>query len=381
MTDDKLTALFDSARNAPLETSTADVNKWIASTAVGVGIAASLKVFFIKQWVIMTSILASLTGAGVIAVFTLNSPAKMKQQQKEKTQFSLSQKVLEQPEKERNQPFIFPVKTEEEKEENLYLKPLQAHIPLNVSQIPVRLVTPAFPQNIDNKSFTRIEASGFTCFTLVQGSACSVTTTLDSSEVLIDIEDGKLEITGMQENDPSAIIITVVELKDLELSGFSKMVMTGTLITKEVEIEVDGFSKCQFNGDVSHLEAEISGQSSFDLTGKCTKLDMEISGMSNSELSINCIDIELEITGQSSLEMNGTVTNLEAEVSGDSELKAKECVAEKINIDVSGASEATVQVTLALDADVSGKSKLNYYGTPQELKENASGLSTIKAKK
>ena len=46
MTEDKLTALFDSARNAPLETSSADVNKWIASAAVGVGLAATLKVFF-----------------------------------------------------------------------------------------------------------------------------------------------------------------------------------------------------------------------------------------------------------------------------------------------------------------------------------------------
>lgn len=384
MTEDKLTALFDSARNAPLETSSADVNKWIASAAVGVGLAATLKVFFIKKWVIMTSILASLTGAGVIAVLTLNSPTKLKQQQaKEKEQFPVSQEATPQTENERDQvqAFIFPVKTVVDQEEFVYLNPLRAQIPLNFSQRPAPLATFAFPQIIDNESFTRIEASGFTCFTLVQGSTCSVTTTLDSTEVSIDIEDGKLEITGMQENDPSAIIITVVELKDLDLSGFSKMVMSGSLISKEVEIEVNGFSKCQFNGDVSHLEAEISGQSTFDFTGKCKKMDFEISGMSSGELSITSTDLELEITGQSSVKMSGTITTLEAEVSGDSELKGKDCVVEKIDIDVSGASDAVVHVTKLLNAEVSGKSDLNYYGCPTEIRENASGLSSIKAKK
>lgn len=384
MTEDKLTALFDSARNAPLETSTADVNKWIASAAVGVGLAATLKIFFIKKWGIMTSILASITGVGVVAVMTLSAPSTIKHQNnKEKERFPVSQKAtqLQENEKDQVQAFIFPVKTVVDQEEFVYLNPLRAQIPVNFSQKPAPLSTFAFPQIIDNESFTRIEASGFTCFTLVQGSACSVTTTLDSTEVSIEIEDGKLEITGMQENDPAAIIVTIVELKDLDLSGFSKMVMNTPMTTKDIEIEVNGFSKCQFNGDVSHLEAEISGQSTFDFTGKCKKMDFEISGMSSSELSITCTDLELEITGQSSVKMSGAITTLEAEVSGDSDLKAKDCVVEKIDIDVSGASDAVVHVTKLLNAEVSGKSDLNYYGCPTEIRENASGLSSIKAKK
>ena len=72
---------------------------------------------------------------------------------------------------------------------------------------------------------------------------------------------------------------------------------------------------------------------------------------------------------------------IEAEVSGDSELKAKDCVAETLDIEVTGTSDAVVNVTKLLDAEVSGKSDLNYYGSPIEVRENASGLSSIKAKK
>ena len=384
MTEDKLTALFDAARNAPLETSTADVNKWIASAAVGVGVAATLKVFFIKKWFIMTSILASITGVGVVAVMTLSNPSAIKQQNnkvKEQSLFVQNPKQQTEINKEQEQRFIFPLKTASDREEFVYLNPLRAHIPMNFPQKLAPLVTRVFPQIIDNQSFNRIEINGFTCFTLVQGNACSVSTTLDSSEVSIEIEDGKLEITGMQENDPAAIIVTVVELKDLDLSGFSKMVMNTSLTTKDIEIEVNGFSKCQFNGDVSLLEAEISGQSTFEYSGKCTKMDLEISGMSNGDLTINSSDLELEISGQSTVKMNGSVLKIEAEVSGDSELKGKDCVAETIDIEVTGASDAVVHVTKSLDAEVSGKSDLNYYGSPTEVRENASGLSSIKAKK
>ena len=80
MTEDRYTTLFNSARNAPLETSTADVDKWIASAVLGVGFTATLKVFIIKNWVIMTSILTSLAGVVVIVVMTTNIPSKMKNQ-------------------------------------------------------------------------------------------------------------------------------------------------------------------------------------------------------------------------------------------------------------------------------------------------------------
>lgn len=384
MTEDKLTALFDAARKTPLETSTADVNKWIATSAAGIGLAATLKVFFIKKWVIMTSILASITGIGVVAVVTLSEPSTIEHQNiKEKERYHVSQKPTEQTEnvKDQAQPFILPVKTAPDQEDFVYLNPLRAQIPMNFPQKLEPLATPALHQIIDNESFTRIEASGSTCFTLVQGSACSVTTTLDSTEVSIDIEDGKLEITGIQENDPSAIIITVVELKDLELNGFCKMIMNTPIISKDIEIEINGFSKCQFSGDVALLEAEVSGQSSFDYSGKCTKMDLEISGMSSAELSITSSDLELEISGQSTIKMSGSVMKIEAEVSGDSELKAKDCVAETLDIEVTGTSDAVVNVTKLLDAEVSGKSDLNYYGSPIEVRENASRLSSIKAKK
>ena len=386
MTKDRYTALFDSARQAPLETSTADVDKWIATAALGLGFTATLKVFIIKNWVIMTSILASLTGVVVIVVMTTNTHSKMKNQKVDKkNQFLTSQKTIIPTEKVLVGSVAYQEETviEAEKVEEplVYLSPVYLK-DSNVSTLrPMPSVKQIVAQATDNQSFSRIETSGFTSFTLMQGSACSVTTSLDSSEVSFDIEDGKLEITGMNEHDPNSIIITVVELEKIELTGFSKMIMNSSLNSKDLEIDVNGFSSCQLIGDVSLFDAEISGESTIIFSGKCTKMDLEISGMSKLDLTIESADLELELSGQSSAKINGTISNVEADISGMSDLKAKDCYVESMAIDVTGESDAVIQVKNTLDAEVSGKSKLKYYGNPTKIKEDASGLSVIKAMK
>lgn len=383
---DKYTALFDSARNAPLETSTADVDKWITSAVLGLGLTATLKVFIIKNWVIMTSILASITGVVVIVTMTMNTPSKMKNQKIHETRrFEVNEKTSTPKKIERMGIVAYPAETvlevEKVEEPLVYLSPLFLQNPMVStlrSKPPVKEVV---AQALDSQSFSRIETSGLTSFTLVQGSACSVTTSLDPSEVSFDIEDGKLEITGMNENDPNAIIITVVELEKIELTGISKMIMNSSLISTNLEIDINGLSSCQIIGDVSLFDAEISGESTFIFSGKCTKMDMEISGMSKVDLTIESSDLELELTGASSAKLTGAITNMDADISGMSELKAKDCFVDSMSIDVSGASDVIIQVKNMLDAEVSGKSKLKYFGNPTKIKEDATGLSVIKAMK
>ena len=386
MTEDKYTALFDSARNAPLETSTADVDKWITSAIIGVGITATLKVFIIKNWVIMTSVLASLTGVVAFVVLTTSTPSKMKNQKDyEIKQFQISQEMIVPTETVQIEPLSNQVGTTFEakkgEEPMVYLNPSCVQNARVSTLQPVSPVKQIVSQALDNQSFNRIETSGLTSFTLVQGSTCSVKTSLDSSEVTIDIEDGKLEITGMNEHDPNSIIITVVELEKIELTGISKMIMNSSLNSTDLEIDVSGLSSCQFIGDVSHFDAEISGESTIDFSVKCSKMDLEINGMSKVELTIESDDLELELTGQSSANITGTITNMDADISGMSNLKAKDCSVERMAINVSGASDAIIHVNNSLDAEVSGKSKLKYYGNPTKIKKEASGASLIKAMK
>ncbi|MFM1946892.1 MAG: hypothetical protein RL207_1175 [Bacteroidota bacterium] len=386
MTEDKYTALFDSARNAPLETSTADVDKWITSAIIGVGITATLKVFIIKNWVIMTSVLASLTGVVAFVVLTTSTPSKMKNQKiHEIRRFEVNEKMSTPKKIERMGIVAYPAETvlevEKVEEPLVYLSPLFLQNPMVStlrSKPPVKEVV---AQALDNQSFSRIETSGLTSFTLVQGSVCSVKTSLDPSEVSFDIEDGKLEITGMNEHDANAIIITVVELEKIELTGISKMIMNSSLNSTNLEIDINGLSSCQIMGDVSLFDAEISGESTFIFSGKCTKMDMEISGMSKVDLTVESSEIELELTGASSAKLTGSVTNMDADISGMSELKAKDCFVDSMSIDVSGASDVIIQVKNMLDAEVSGKSKLKYFGNPTKIKEDATGLSVIKAMK
>jgi hypothetical protein len=386
MKEDKYTALFDSARNAPLETSTADVDKWITSAIIGVGLTATLKVFIIKNWVIMTSVLASLTGVVAFVVLTTSTPSKMKNQKNhEMKQFQISKETIVPTEKVQIAPEVNQVETVIEAKKGE--EPLVYLNPSWVQNVRVAMLQPVSPvkqivaQAMDNQSFTRIEASGLTSFTLIQGSTCSVTTSLDSSEVSIDIEDGKLEISALNENQPNAIIITVVDIEKIELNDISKMIMNSSLTSNELEIDLNGVSSCQFSGDVKLLDVEISGESTINFIGKCSKMDLEINGISKAELDIEIDDLELELNGQSSAKMNGSITNVEAQITGMSELKAKECNAENMIIEISGESDAIIHVNNSLDAEVSGKSKLKYYGNPTKIKKEATGLSLIKAMK
>lgn len=50
---------------------------------------------------------------------------------------------------------------------------------------------------------------------------------------------------------------------------------------------------------------------------------------------------------------------------------------ERATVQVSGASEAEVAVTKALDAHVAGASTLSYRGDPPELKQDVSGTSKL----
>jgi hypothetical protein len=346
--------------------------------------------FFIKKWIIMTSILAGIAGVGAIAITSLYPNTTFKKEEKypsEKVSVihrkAKLNATIDSPKLMHTQQEIFGTNQliQPEVDELIKLPPKKVEFPVNGSFGLVESSKNSMLQSVENQSFTKIEAEGFICFTLVQGTKCGVFSTVDSTDVSIEIENGKLEISGNNENQPNSIIITVVELEKIELSGFCNLSMNSTLNVQEIEIEVNGFSSCQINGEVGNFEAEISGESKLKFTGKCNTMDLEIDGMSKGELTINAAELELEVSGQSSLEMSGDVKLMDAEVSGNSELKAKECVAEKIDIEVGGESKAIVTVTNTLKAEVGGNSGLIYYGNPVTVQKNTIGSSTIKAKK
>lgn len=130
---------------------------------------------------------------------------------------------------------------------------------------------------------------------------------------------------------------------------------------------------------VPSLEAiEGSGAAETHVSGLAAPaLEVELSGASVLDGSVDIESLTAELSGASSLALSGRVGQLQAEVSGASDLSLLELVAADVNLDISGASIAEVNVTESLVADLSGASSLRYRGTPAVLETDTSGASSV----
>ncbi len=88
--------------------------------------------------------------------------------------------------------------------------------------------------------------------------------------------------------------------------------------------------------------------------------------------------LSVDLSGAGSITLSGEVNKMRADISGASKLEAGKLRAYKIILDVSGASSAEVNVVDYLNADVSGASKVRYFGAPEKVVTNISGVSSVR---
>ncbi len=123
----------------------------------------------------------------------------------------------------------------------------------------------------------------------------------------------------------------------------------------------------------------LSGASHADVSGFMSDhdLDIHLSGASRISGTIVASDANFDISGASKLSLKGSVENLKVKASGASDADLGGFAVENVDIHLSGASDGTVNLTGTLDADISGASKLWYYGNPTMGDIETSGASKI----
>lgn len=134
--------------------------------------------------------------------------------------------------------------------------------------------------------------------------------------------------------------ITTRSIVDFDLSGASEVILENPLIGERAAIELSGAS--EFYG----------------------------------ELSLN--RVELEASGASNISLFGNIGEFEASLTGSSELKDYDLIADELDIQLSGASDAYLTVSKAIEVRGSGASTLNYKGDAIVTTQNLSGSSKIK---
>ena len=205
-------------------------------------------------------------------------------------------------------------------------------------------------ENYSFGDFTRVEVGYAFDVEIRRSSSYSVSITADDNlfdYIEVSISDETLHI-GL---DPAysyrsfthKAIITMPDLYGLDLSGATR----GT---------VQGFS--------------LSHDFSVDLSGAST---LDMSGMSAG-------DITFVISGASRVELEGLAEDIVISASGASSVELDDFPVHNADVNLSGASRATVNLDGRLDVNLSGASNLQYIGQPTMGSINISGGSTISSK-
>lgn len=183
------------------------------------------------------------------------------------------------------------------------------------------------------KSFDAIEASGAFHIYLSQGDEESLVLEADDNllrYIETSVRGGKLYLETRGMGFRSATLrahITVRDLEAIKASGAVK-------ITGETPI------------DFNRLKISVGG---------AADIDMEVFG----DL------MEVKVNGAGKIYLTGEVEKMAIKLSGASKLKAETLYTRFMDVNISGAGSANVNVEEVLDARISGAGNVNYIGDPK----------------
>jgi hypothetical protein len=135
--------------------------------------------------------------------------------------------------------------------------------------------------------------------------------------------------------------VTMPKLNGLELSGASKVTVTGFVSQQELDIDLSGASV--LNGDILTNDASV------------------------------------DLSGSSQIALSGSARNLRIGASGASVAHLADFQVGEATVEASGASVVTVNASSRLDAEASGASQVHYLGSPTLGRQETSGASVIRA--
>jgi len=169
---------------------------------------------------------------------------------------------------------------------------------------------------------------------------------------------------NIHEADSFYVIISV----DDNLSKYLDVFTTGEWLVISLE---DG-RNYNFNSikaeiympDITELKCSGASMSSMNGFSELADLDLNLSGASVFGGMVGMTNWNVVLSGASEMYVGGFATNLSVHASGASIINIGSFEVNDADLDLSGASVATINVLDHLDAKLSGASILNYYGDP-----------------
>jgi len=124
----------------------------------------------------------------------------------------------------------------------------------------------------------------------------------------------------------------------------------------------------------------ISGTATIELADKFSgdSLDVDISGSGQLSGDVDYKRIELDGSGSSSFDLSGKAESFTVNISGATNIDAKELLALKAVVDISGVGSLRVSVSETLVVSISGAGTVTYYGNPKNIRQDVSGIGSVR---
>jgi hypothetical protein len=186
-------------------------------------------------------------------------------------------------------------------------------------------------------------------------------------------------VVTVERGEPAAVTIeaddnidedVIAEVRDETLHLSVRGALTLTNVTLRATVVVPEVDEVLASG-ASQIEVidEVAGDA----------LRAEASGASTVVASVAVRELDAAASGASTVRLEGTAGTAVLAADGASSISAEGLTGGDVEVVLSGASSAEVEVTGALDARLSGSSTLTYLGEPTSIDESVSGASRLRA--
>ena len=201
------------------------------------------------------------------------------------------------------------------------------------------------------EAFTEIKVENAIQVNITQGSQNTVvvntSNTKDIKNVYTEVTNGILHIYLSKskwnwKNTKIKVDVTLVQLNSIEASGACTVKIIDKILSDDLKIKLSGAS---------------------DLKGE-----------------IKTINLDIETKGASDVNINGIASDANIIVSGASEFNGYNFNCENATLKASGASSISLSVVKKLSAEANGASSIDFKGSPEIIKSNSSGASSISKK-
>lgn len=186
-----------------------------------------------------------------------------------------------------------------------------------------------------------------------------------------------------------------IKTEQRNVSEFNSVKVGGAIVVeitaqKDYSLEVEGddnilpLIKTEVDGDTLKISSEKGYTTSNPIKVRISAQnidDLDLSGASKvSIVNLDNESLNVDTSGASKISCEGKTKNLTVDMSGASHFESEKLSADIVSVDASGASKANVSVGSELKADLSGASKVVYFGNPTNIEKKTSGASSIVGK-